>query len=177
MATEREHMIFSALSIAKEQQQQISMAIETLNETLEEFKKRTQILSTQTQQQLHHHIRTVDIGQILGGRLSDSLVELNQQVLEGKRQVQLANVEVSSARQALHHEFHRLKKQRVWLVVPSFIAGLFLGGVVVFMFLGGLSEQAHQYQELEARYSEQFRLLGEKIDELTVKSSEKRKGG
>ncbi|MEY0256415.1 hypothetical protein AB7X32_22000 [Morganella morganii] len=174
MAISTDEKILGLALLAEKHQKSMSEAITALNETLRDFRMQTNGLSEKTQQQLNQGIRTVDIGKILGGRLSDSLSELNQQVSEGKRQIQSANAEISEARREMHREFFGMKKQRVWVMVPSFMAGLLVGGAMIFLFLGGLSAQGQMYQDLAEQFSAQLAGMEKKIDNIQVKQPGRR---
>ncbi|MEY0017667.1 hypothetical protein AB7W42_22590 [Providencia rettgeri] len=126
MAIIESEKILGIALLAERQQKELSQAIETMIESVAEFKSVSENVSQQVRQNVTHEIKNMNVGQLLGEQTANSFKSIERAAFSIKQQVEMINQETLSARKTLLYEYDKLKNRFWWFIGAGviFAAGL-----------------------------------------------------
>lgn len=158
MAIIESEKILGIALLAERQQKELSQAIETMIESVAEFKSVSENVSQQVRQNVTHEIKNMNVGQLLGEQTASSFKSIERAAFSIKQQAEMINQETLSARKILLYEYDKLKNRFWW----------FIGAGVI--FAAGLMAFNSWYFNYElSRLSAGQNILYESINELSGK--------
>lgn len=158
MAIIESEKILGIALLAERQQKELSHAIETMIESVAEFKSVSENVSKQVRQNVTHEIKNMNVGQLLSEQTASSFKSIEKAALSIKQQAEMINQETLSARKNLLYEYDKLKNRFWW----------FIGAGVI--FAAGLMAFNSWYFNYElSRLSAGQNILYESINELSGK--------
>ncbi|EKT52900.1 hypothetical protein [Providencia rettgeri] len=158
MAIIESEKILGIALLAERQQKELSQAIETMIESVTEFKSVSENVSQQVRQNVTHEIKNMNVGQLLGEQTANSFKSIERAAFSIKQQAEMINQETLSARKTLLYEYDKLKNRFWW----------FMGAGVI--FAAGLMAFNSWYFNYElSRLSAGQNILYESINELSGK--------
>ena len=126
MAIIESEKILGIALLAERQQKELSQAIETMIESVAEFKSVSENVSQQVRQNVTHEIKNMNVGQLLGEQTANSFKSIERAAFSIKQQAEMINQETLSARKTLLYEYDKLKNRFWWFIGAGviFAAGL-----------------------------------------------------
>lgn len=164
MAIIESEKILGIALLAERQQKELSQAIETMIESVAEFKSVSENVSQQVRQNVTHEIKNMNVGQLLGEQTANSFKSIERAAFSIKQQAEMINQETLSARKTLLYEYDKLKNRFWWFIGAGVI---FAAGLMVFnswYFNHELSRLSAGQNILYQSINE----LSEKIESLNV---------
>lgn len=129
MAIIESEKILGIALLAERQQKELSQAIETMIESVAEFKSVSENVSQQVRQSVSREIQHMNVGQLLGDRTAATFKSIEKTASLIKQQADVINQETFSARETLLHEYRQLKNRFWWFIGAGVI---FAAGLTVF---------------------------------------------
>ncbi len=129
MAIIESEKILGIALLAERQQKELSQAIETMIESVAEFKSVSENVSQQVRQNVTHEIKNMNVGQLLGEQTVNSFKSIERAAFSIKQQAEMINQETLSARKTLLYEYDKLKNRFWWFIGVGVI---FAAGLMVF---------------------------------------------
>lgn len=129
MAISTDQKILGIALLAERQQEELSNAIETLMESVTEFKSVSENVSQQVRQSVSREIQHMNVGQLLGDQTAVTFKSIEKTASLIKQQADVINQETFSARETLLHEYRQLKNRFWWFIGAGVI---FAAGLTVF---------------------------------------------
>lgn len=116
MAIIESEKILGIALLAERQQKELSQAIETMIESVAEFKSVSENVSQQVRQNVTHEIKNMNVGQLLGEQTANSFKSIERAAFSIKQQAEIINQETFSARKTLLYEYDKLKNRFWWFI-------------------------------------------------------------
>ncbi|WP_336879769.1 MobA/MobL family protein, partial [Providencia rettgeri] len=110
-------------------EKELSKAIETMMESVTEFKSVSENVSQQVRQSVSREIQQMNVGQLLGDQTAATFKSIEKTASLIKQQADVINQETFSARETLLHEYRQLKNRFWWFIGAGVI---FAAGLTVF---------------------------------------------
>jgi len=129
MAISTDQKILGLVLFAETQQKELSKAIETMMESVTEFKSVSENVSQQVRQSVSREIQQMNVGQLLGDQTAATFKSIEKTASLIKQQADVINQETFSARETLLHEYRQLKNRFWWFIGAGVI---FAAGLTVF---------------------------------------------
>jgi hypothetical protein len=129
MAIIESEKILGIALLAERQQKELSQAIETMIESVAEFKSVSENVSQQVRQNVTHEIKNMNVGQLLGEQTANSFKSIERAAFSIKQQAEMIDQEMLSARKNLLYEYDKLKNRFWWFIGAGVI---FAAGLMVF---------------------------------------------
>lgn len=158
MAIIESEKILGIALLAERQQKELSQAIETMIESVAEFKSVSENVSQQVRQNVTHEIKNMNVGQLLGEQTANSFKSIERAAFSIKQQAEMINQETLSARKTLLYEYDKLKNRFWW----------FIGAGVIFA-VGLMAFNSWYFNHELRRLSAGQNILYESINELSAK--------
>lgn len=165
MAIIESEKILGIALLAERQQKELSQAIETMIESVAEFKSMSENVSQQVRQSVSREIQQMNVGQLLGDQTAATFKSIEKTASMIKQQADVINRETFSARETLLHEYRQLKNRFWW----------FIGAGVIFAAVLTVFNSWYFNQQLEvlkANQNEIYRhqlLLKQQVEKLADK--------